>query len=61
VSAHQDSFAGTGVHAGKEITTVWVKAGANFSGDGPGYGQRFDLPVKPAPPRLIIGTARQGY
>jgi hypothetical protein len=26
------------------ITRVWVKAGANHSGDGPGYGERFDAP-----------------
>jgi hypothetical protein len=35
------TFSGT---AGGRITGVWVKAGANFSGDGPGYGQRFDAP-----------------
>lgn len=35
---------GTGPYADKPIVTLWVKAGANFSGDGPGYGQRFDLP-----------------
>ncbi|MDQ3232682.1 MAG: hypothetical protein M3Q07_12760, partial [Pseudobdellovibrionaceae bacterium] len=42
LTGHDSQFAGTGEHAGKEIVTVWVKAGANFSGDGPGYGQRFD-------------------
>ena len=26
----------------RNITTVWVKAGNNASGDGPGYGMRFD-------------------
>ena len=26
----------------KEIVGVWVKAGNNSSGDGPGYGERFD-------------------
>lgn len=25
------------------IETMWVKSGNNHSGDGPGYGQRFDL------------------
>lgn len=35
------TFSGT---ARGRITGVWVKAGANFSGDGPGYGQRFDAP-----------------
>lgn len=27
-----------------DITVVWVKSGANASGDGPGYGERFELP-----------------
>jgi len=31
--------------AGERIVTVWVKAGANFSGDGPGYGDRFEAPT----------------
>lgn len=26
----------------REIAAVWVKAGSNGSGDGPGYGERFD-------------------
>lgn len=25
------------------VRTIWVKSGANHSGDGPGYGQRFDV------------------
>jgi hypothetical protein len=32
------------------ITSVWVKAGANASGDGPGYGERFDAPVQSCSP-----------
>ncbi|HEX9888119.1 MAG TPA: LPXTG cell wall anchor domain-containing protein [Nitriliruptorales bacterium] len=39
------SFSGTGEHAGETIATVWVKAGDNHSGDGPGYGERFDHTV----------------
>jgi len=35
---------GTGAHAGKEVVRVWVKSGPNFSGDGPGYGQKFERP-----------------
>jgi hypothetical protein len=35
---------GTGPHAGKTVVRAWVKSGANFSGDGPGYGQRFEAP-----------------
>jgi hypothetical protein len=26
-----------------DVAVVWVKAGNNKSGDGPGYGQRFDF------------------
>jgi hypothetical protein len=37
-------FWGTGENEGKTIVTVWVKAGSNASGDGPGYGERFDSP-----------------
>jgi hypothetical protein len=29
---------------GAPVAGVWVKAGANHSGDGPGYGERFDAP-----------------
>jgi hypothetical protein len=32
------------VPAGHEIVGVWVKSGENKSGDGPGYGERFDAP-----------------
>ena len=37
-----ETFAGTGANAGKTITTAWVKSGANLSGDGSGYGEKFD-------------------
>jgi hypothetical protein len=33
---------GTGQHAGKTVVRAWVKSGANLSGDGPGYGQKFE-------------------
>jgi hypothetical protein len=39
------TFAGTGANAGKAITGLWVKSGCNASGDGPGYGERFDSPL----------------
>lgn len=45
LQSRQSTFSGTGPHAGKRITTVWVKSGPNFSGDGPGLGERFDLPA----------------
>jgi hypothetical protein len=44
LSGHSGTFAGTGDNEGKEIVGVWVKAGNNASGDGPGYGERFDAP-----------------
>jgi hypothetical protein len=45
LSGHQAVFSATGARKGGEIVGVWVKAGANHSGDGPGYGQRFDAPA----------------
>ena len=39
---YEGDFWGTGDNEGKTIVTVWVKAGCNDSGDGPGYGERFD-------------------
>ncbi len=38
------TFEGIGENAGKIISGVWVKSGCNKSGDGPGYGERFDAP-----------------
>lgn len=35
-------FAGTGANYGKRVTKCWVKSGTNASGDGPGYGERFE-------------------
>jgi hypothetical protein len=34
----------------RNIVGVWVKAGNNASGDGPGYGQRFDSGLDCEPP-----------
>lgn len=44
LSGHTATFAGTGENAGKKIARAWIKAGPNFSGDGPGYGERFEAP-----------------
>jgi hypothetical protein len=35
-------FAGWGDHEGETIAAVYVKSGSYKSGDGPGYGERFD-------------------
>jgi hypothetical protein len=43
---YENSFGGDG----KEIVGVWVKAGSNHSGDGPGYGERFDAPADSCEP-----------
>ncbi|MBW3657199.1 MAG: hypothetical protein KY457_01070, partial [Actinobacteria bacterium] len=42
LSGQKGTFSGTGQNAGKTITTVYVKSGSNASGEGPGYGERFD-------------------
>jgi len=36
------TFRGTGYNYYKTITKVWVKSGSNDSGEGPGYGERFE-------------------
>ncbi len=36
-------FAGTGSYANRPVYRVWVKSGANESGEGPGYGEPFDF------------------
>ncbi|MGB5415917.1 MAG: hypothetical protein WBN01_14845, partial [Polyangiales bacterium] len=38
LKGHYGTFGG----GDRNITSVWVKAGNNGSGDGPGYGERFD-------------------
>lgn len=35
-------FKGTGSNANKLIVRCWVKSGCNQSGEGPGYGERFE-------------------
>ena len=44
------TFAGEGDHAGKRIVRAWIKAGDNHSGDGPGYGERFEADCDPSDP-----------
>jgi hypothetical protein len=39
---YSSTFAGTDENEGKVIVRVWIKSGANHSGEGPGYGTRFD-------------------
>jgi len=50
VDGHVNTFAGTGANAGKRIVRVWVKAGNNASGDGPGFGERVEAPPQSCTP-----------
>jgi hypothetical protein len=52
-TGHVNVFAGDGDHGGASITRVWVKAGANHSGEGPGYGERFDAPTTSCVPSEV--------
>lgn len=47
LSGYTGTFAGTGSNAGKFITNCWIKSGDNQSGEGPGYGERFENPIPP--------------
>jgi hypothetical protein len=42
LKGRQVELRGTGPHMGKPVVRAWVKAGPNLSGEGSGYGQRFD-------------------
>lgn len=44
LSGKTGTFTGTGSNTGLNIETCWIKSGSNASGDGPGYGERFDNP-----------------
>ncbi len=40
---HTGTFRGTGYFNNQLIIRAWVKSGNNASGEGPGYGERFDM------------------
>lgn len=42
LSSTTGTFRGTGYNYNKIITRLWVKSGPNDSGEGPGYGERFE-------------------
>lgn len=42
LSGTTGAFRGSGYNYYKDIVRVWVKSGPNDSGEGPGYGERFD-------------------
>lgn len=54
------TFSGTGANQGSRIVGVWVKAGNNKSGDGPGYGERFDAPDQDCTPPPVAGNGGSG-
>ncbi|QDU30768.1 hypothetical protein ETAA8_59160 [Anatilimnocola aggregata] len=45
LQGRQLTIGGSGSHFGKGIVRVWVKAGPNLSGHGPGLGQLFERPA----------------
>ncbi|OHB72883.1 MAG: hypothetical protein A2V70_03240 [Planctomycetes bacterium RBG_13_63_9] len=42
LSGTTGTFRGTGGNYNKRIDRLWVKSGSNDSGEGPGYGERFE-------------------
>lgn len=42
LSGTTGTFRGTGGNSNKRIDRLWVKSGCNESGEGPGYGERFE-------------------
>jgi hypothetical protein len=64
LSGRVGKLRGTGPHTGKEVIRAWVKSGPNFSGDGPGYGQRFERSPpsieRPLPNTDMIPTQTPG-
>jgi hypothetical protein len=54
-SGHTNVFSGTGANLAMRVTRVWIKAGANQSGEGPGFGERSDAPPESCPPPPAAG------
>ena len=61
LSGKTGTFAGTGDFAGLELDGVWIKAGNNTSGDGPGYGEFVDAPDDTCgSPETVTGSSSSG-
>ena len=60
LSAKTGTFKGTGANDGKEIARVYVKSGCYQSGDGPGWGRRFDSPCNDDNTISVPGTGGGG-
>jgi hypothetical protein len=54
LSGHTSTFVAPDAQA---ILRVWVKAGSNASGEGPGYGERFEAPEGSCAPDGSVGPS----
>ena len=60
LTAKTGTFEGTGANDGKDIARVYVKSGCYQSGDGPGWGLRFDSPCNDDNTISVPGTGGGG-
>ncbi len=60
LTAKTGTFYGSGANSGKEIARVYVKSGCFQSGDGPGWGLRFDTPCNDDNLITVPGTGGNG-
>jgi len=60
LSSKSGSFAGTGNNNGRDIARCYVKSGCYKSGDGPGWGLRFDSPCNDDNLISVPGTGGGG-
>lgn len=60
LKGHNNRFTAVGAQQGAAVIGVWVKAGNNKSGDGPGYGERVVAPVDTCVPPVEECTVVDG-
>lgn len=60
LKGHSNRFTAVGAQQGAAVIGVWVKAGNNKSGDGPGYGERVVAPVDTCVPPVEECTVVDG-
>jgi len=60
LKGHTNHFTAVGAQQGAAVIGVWVKAGNNKSGDGPGYGERVVAPVDTCVPPVEECTVVDG-
>ncbi len=61
LSGLSGEFAGTGRNRNRRIVKCWVKSGANASGEGPGYGERFEDTVAAVKTAFNLNTTPYPY